>query len=221
LVQSIEVIERNYQFHQLNDGEQFYGSKLNRAFLTYHELGIVKCELGKYNESKFHFMKAWEILNKHKTEFETNDDLVYRNQELLKDFGRDHTLRGNLERGLDLLKKSLLIIETKMSNRLFLVVNLLYHISWNLSITGKLHEALSFINRAVKILDQNEGNFTRDFSYIRSHQRYVAELQNRDVSPLPLLHRYRFRWTLTPSGYLDDEVTSQATLLLDDILSIC
>jgi len=110
--------------------------------------------------------------------------------------------------------KSLDIVENKMPKDLESIVFCLYHISWNLLISGKLNEALCYINRAVDILGEN-----KEFNIIRIHQQYFVQLQNKVVSPSLLLHQYRYNEKITPEGYPDTDITSEVALLLEDLLS--
>jgi len=112
--------------------------------------------------------------------------------------------------------KSLEIVENKMPNDLESIVFCLYHISWNLLINGKLNDALCYINRAVDILGENDDEW---FKFIRFHQQYAVQLQNKVVSPSLLLHQYRYNFKLTSEGKLGVYITPEVTFLLEDLLS--
>lgn len=150
-------------------------------------------------------------------EFDKNNNLLYDKIQLLYYAGRCYTLQGDCSNGLSLLKTSLQIVENKMPNNLHRLVYRLYHISWNWLISGKLSNALHCINRAVEILETE--NNDEDYDFVRIHQTYVVELQNKFVIPSLFLHQYRFNFKLTPEGFPSDRITSEVTLLLDDLLS--
>ena len=209
-------IELNPDFHQLNNDEKFYDSKQHRAFKTYWLLGRINLDLGNYNEANAYLSKAWEIYDQHETEFDKNNNLINDKMNLCYEAGICHTSRRNFDKGLSLLMKSLEIIENKRPNDLQKLLFRLYHISWNLLISGKLNDALSFTNRAVDILNENDDE---RYNALRDDQQFVVKLQNKFVSPSLLLHQYRYNSKLTSEGKPDVEITSEVTLLLEDMLS--
>jgi len=216
LQDAVKVIELNDTFQALAPNEKFYNSKLYNAFKTYRLHGRFNLNLGNYEDAQQHFNKSWEIYDQHETEFDKNNNLIYNKIKLCYDSGRCYTSCGNFDKGLSLLMKSLEIVENKMPNDLQSFVHNLYYISWNLLISGKLNEALCYINRAVDILDENDDEGSND---IRIHQIYIIVLQNKVVSPSLLLHQYRYNSKLTPEGKPSVDITSQVAFLLEDLLS--
>ena len=189
LQDAVKVINRNPDFHQLSNGEEFYQSKLYHAFMTYYELGRVNLYLANFCEARNCLSKAMGIQDQYEAEFDRNADLEYKKIRLQYYAGQCCTLQADLDEGLNLLMKSLESVENKMSNNLHLLVGHLYHISWNLLISGRPNDAICYINRAVDILDENDD---ADNNSIRVHQRCVADLQSEDMSPSLLLFRYRY-----------------------------
>ena len=69
----------------------------------------------------------------------------------LYNIGKCLTLQGYFEKGLNSLKESLKIEEDWFKNSNINIVDCLYHISWNLLISGNLNDAYNYINRAIDL----------------------------------------------------------------------